>query len=388
MSLLFMMPQWEATSEVWMHRMLAGLSEYLAAVLVSDSQGNRYWRGEVPAISLNPSEQSVRYASRVCAFFGLTLKKKKPKERDILQKALRRLPVDRVLCHYGTFATKFMEVWERLDLPLFIHFHGYDATFDLRNFDQPDKRFHPADYLFRLKDLERRAIFIANSEFTKCLLTDAGIAESRVFVKYYGVPIADEKRLHHKTTGLRILHLGRLVDFKSPDRTIKAFEIAKSRGLDGDLVIGGEGALRAYCELLRLRSPYKSSIHILGAVNTQQAQVLFSEADIFTQHNIVGEITRQSECFGVSIVEAMAQGLPVVCTRNGGVIESVVHEETGFLNSPEDIEAQANSFLELARHPELRQQMGEAGQARVNNFFSPQREIENLCKIMKLSVVK
>jgi glycosyltransferase involved in cell wall biosynthesis len=153
--------------------------------------------------------------------------------------------------------------------------------------------------------------------------------------------------------------------------------------LDCNLIIAGDGPLRTNCELLRLRSPYKDFIQILGSVNAQEAQTLFAEADVFTQHNIVGEISRQSECFGVSIVEAMAMGLPVVCTKNGGVIESVVQGETGFLGDPGDVEAQADAFIRLGGDPQLRQRMGDAGRVRVADFFSPGREIQQLRNIIK-----
>ena len=78
----------------------------------------------------------------------------------------------------------------------------------------------------------------------------------------------------------------------------------------------------------------------------------------------------------------MANGLPVVGTRNGGVNETVVDGETGILVTPRDVEAQANAFLKLAHNPELRQQMGDAGRARVSAIFSPQQEADQLRKIM------
>jgi colanic acid/amylovoran biosynthesis glycosyltransferase len=385
MSVLFMMPQWEAASEVWMHRMLEATSRDLAAVVVPDSQGNIYWRGRVKAYSLHPPEERIHYFSRMFDFLNLSLQKASAKEERILRRIIHQLPITHILCHYGTFADKFMDVWRKTDIPLFVHFHGYDATFDLCLDDQPNKKRFSNCYLDNMRELSHNAIFIANSNFTKSLLIDAGISPDRVMVKYYGIPLSHQSHTHKKKDGIQILHLGRLVDFKSPDRTIRAFEIARSKGLDANLVIGGDGPLRSYCELLRIRSSYKTSITLLGEISQEKAQNLFSKTDIFTQHNILGEITQQSECFGVSIVEGMAFGLPVVGTRNGGVLETVVDGETGILVSPGDVEAQANAFLELARNPDLRQKMGDAGRARVSAHFSPQQEADSLRSIMKLT---
>lgn len=146
----------------------------------------------------------------------------------------------------------------------------------------------------------------------------------------------------------------------------------------------GDGPLKTTCELLRLRSPYRDSITLLDSIPNEKAQQLYLESDIYTQHNITGEITGQAEGFGVSIVEAMASGLPFVGTKNGGVLETVIDGITGILVDPGDVESQADAFLDLAQNPALRQEMGEAGRKRVFDNFSPQQEVDQLRSILKL----
>ncbi|HAX95808.1 MAG TPA: hypothetical protein DCY35_04705 [Prolixibacteraceae bacterium] len=383
MPVLFLMPQWEATSEVWMRRMIDGLLADLSGIVVNNSQGNSNY-ANIPVVSLNTGPHEIKYLSRIFLKFGLSVTRAQEKPHQVLHKVLNNSETTHVLCQYGTFAFKFLDIWDKNDLPLYIHFHGYDATFNLRKYDQPGILNHEPEYQSAIVELQKKAIFIANSNFTRSLLLNAGIGPDRVKVKYYGVPIPPSAHVYKKSDSIRILHLGRLIDFKSPDRTIKAFEIAKSKGLKGDLIIAGDGPLRSYCEILRIRSPYKDSIQIVGSVSPSQAQTYFELADIFTQHNIQGEISMQSECLGVSILEAMANGTPVVGTRNGGVLETVVNGETGFLVEPGDVEAQADAFLKLANNPDLRQQMGDAGRNRVATHFSPQQETERLREIMGL----
>lgn len=384
MSVLFMMPQWKAASEVWMQRMLDALSQDLAALAVNDTQGSRTWKGKIPAISLYPPEQEIRYLSRLFELSRLSLKRSPKKAEKILLDLLKQLPIEKIFCQYGVYASKFMNIWRETDIPLFVHFHGYDVFFDLRAPDQSNKPYYDQQYASNIKELENRAVFIAGSQFLKSQLVDAGISPEKVIVKYYGVPVPQKKRVHTQKEKIQILHLGRFVDFKSPDRTIQAFEIARSKGLDANLVMVGDGPLKMYCELLRLRSPYKDSIQFLNSVSNQDAQALYAESDIFTQHNMMGELTRQSEGFGVVMLEAAACGLPIVGTKSGGIVESVADGKNGILNTPGDVEAQADAFLLLGRNPDLRQQMGDAGHTHVSNSFSAEREAKQLREILNL----
>ncbi|MCH1867667.1 glycosyltransferase [Nocardioides sp. CFH 31398] len=76
------------------------------------------------------------------------------------------------------------------------------------------------------------------------------------------------------------------------------------------------------------------------------------------------------ECFPISLLEAMATGLPAVCTDVGGVAEILVDGETGFLVASRDEAALADRLAALAADPDLRRRMGAAGQARVRQRFT------------------
>lgn len=383
-NLLFLMPNFHAATEVWLWRMITLLEDHLKMIVVKDAAGETNWDNGVPVLSLRSQPAEIPGLSPLLKRFGLDLSTRSRNGTDKILKEVANQRIDRILCQYGTFAVQNRELLQEAGQPLFIHFHGYDVFFDLNQAETPGKPVHPTNYLEQLKLLEKQAVFIAGSKYMKSKLVEAGFSESNIHVKYYGVPIPEIQKVHQKMEDLQILHLGRLVDFKSPDRTIKAFEIACSRGLKANLVMVGNGPLKVTCELLRLRSPYSDSIKILEPIPPEQAQRLYLESDMYTQHNVTGELTNQAEGFGVSILEAMASGLPFVGTRSGGIVESVVEGETGFLNEPGDVEAQAGSFLELARNPDLRQNMGEAGRKRVGEHFSPEQEKNQLIQILGL----
>jgi glycosyltransferase involved in cell wall biosynthesis len=71
-----------------------------------------------------------------------------------------------------------------------------------------------------------------------------------------------------------------------------------------------------------------------------------------------------SEAFPLTLIEAMACGLPVVATDVAGIPDIVVHGETGFLASPTELDRLADYVVQLARDSELRRRMGAAGRQR------------------------
>jgi glycosyltransferase involved in cell wall biosynthesis len=80
-------------------------------------------------------------------------------------------------------------------------------------------------------------------------------------------------------------------------------------------------------------------------------------------------LSSRSEGLPLSIVEAMAAGLPVVAASVGGVPELVVDGETGFLIPPADEVALASALERLVSDADLRRRMGAAGHARAEALF-------------------
>ena len=79
-------------------------------------------------------------------------------------------------------------------------------------------------------------------------------------------------------------------------------------------------------------------------------------------------LSSDREGFPITILEAMACGLPVVATRVGGVEEEVEEGKTAFLVPPANSEALAEAIAKLISSPSLRREMGKRGKERVKLF--------------------
>jgi glycosyltransferase involved in cell wall biosynthesis len=77
-----------------------------------------------------------------------------------------------------------------------------------------------------------------------------------------------------------------------------------------------------------------------------------------------------AEGLGVAALKASAAGLPVVGFGAGGMNEAVMHEKTGLLVPPEDVDALAGAIRRVIDEPELGREFGEAGRLRMRNEFS------------------
>lgn len=84
------------------------------------------------------------------------------------------------------------------------------------------------------------------------------------------------------------------------------------------------------------------------------------------------------------MIEAMAWGLPVLGGRCGGVTESVVEGETGYLVEPGDVDTYTRRLIQLGEDRAERLRLGQNGMDRVRRHFSPAQERDSLCSIMGL----
>ena len=141
----------------------------------------------------------------------------------------------------------------------------------------------------------------------------------------------------------------------APEKGIDTLLDAMKRLPDARLIVAGDGPERT-----ALESRAGKNVAFLGFVEDIPA--------LLGQVAIVA-VPSRSEGLGLSALEAMAAGKPVVASSVGGLREVVVHGETGLLVPPGDPDALAEALKSLFEDPERARKMGEAGRARIRAEF-------------------
>ena len=201
------------------------------------------------------------------------------------------------------------------------------------------------------------------------------VVGARPHVVYSGVPIprVESSRPHSgKRHEILLGTAGRLAPIKGLLYLIRAFASLRSEFPNVCLEVAGEGPEQTVLQEEARALGLEGCISFLG----WQADVgsLFARWDVFVMPSL-------DEGLGLSALEAMAGGLPVVASTAGGLSELVEHGRTGWLVPPGNAAALAEGLRNLVIDPEQRRSMGCAGQARAREKFSQERMVAEVERI-------
>jgi glycosyltransferase involved in cell wall biosynthesis len=216
------------------------------------------------------------------------------------------------------------------------------------------------------------------SEFSKKQIIKCWSAEKRKkFIHFiYNFSNLENDFSHQTNTGKndvkKILTMGHVRWYKNPDiwYSVALKTIEKYKG-DLEFLWAGEGEL---LDIYRdkVKKDNISQIKFLGY--QKNVAELYNQSVIYFQPSLV-------ESQGIAVIDAMMIGIPCIVSNAGGLPESVVDGETGYVIDPNDTDAMAEKILNLLENENLRKSMGNAGKEYYLNNFSHKRWIQEMKKL-------
>jgi sugar transferase (PEP-CTERM/EpsH1 system associated) len=214
------------------------------------------------------------------------------------------------------------------------------------------------DLLFRLTARSAHYM-VCVSEDSARLSVAGGLSASRVCRIWNGIDI-EKFAFAGPTPGGPVVMVGRLSPEKNVDALLRAAAIATRQRPELRFEIAGDGPCMPALRALATQLGLESRVQFLGDV--RDVASLLKRASIFVLPSL-------TEGISLTLLEAMARGLPVVATRVGGNPEVVADEETGILVPPADPQALAHAIVGLTDESDRCKQMGIAGRQRVERHF-------------------
>jgi len=215
--------------------------------------------------------------------------------------------------------------------------------------------------------------FIAVSQGLKAKLVSSGVPAERVTVIYNGIvveefspsvePGASRAMLGFDPAVPLVGIVARLHPVKGHQYFLEAAQSVLEQRPEVRFVVVGDGPQRAALEEMARRLGIAGQVAFTGFVSDVRA--LMADLDLLA-------ISSLWEGFGLTAVEAMALGIPVVSTEVGGLPEVVLHGETGLLVPPANSAALAKSMIWMLEHPKAAVEMATKASSVVNEKFTAQ----------------
>jgi glycosyltransferase involved in cell wall biosynthesis len=279
------------------------------------------------------------------------------KEVDIFNKkcveyALKK-KFDLIHCHDWITINAGIELKKRTGKPLVVTIHSteYDRTANI----------YP---LNEIVEIEKRGIQEADTVITvskhmkQQLIERYGADEKKIRVIYNGINVSKYFGLTKKERKNIVLFLGRLSNQKGPYFFLHTAKKVLERKNDVTFVVAGQGDKLA--ELIKLSIDLGIGDHVLftGYLTEEEINYAYAMADVYVMPSV-------AEPYGITALEAIASGTPVILSKNAGVAEEIKH---CFKIDFWDTYEMANKILGILDYPVLGECMRKNSYSEIKNF--------------------
>ena len=285
--------------------------------------------------------------------------------------------------HYIDAGIVTIDVAKALDKPAFFTAHSLGAWKRQQMSGNPEEMEKKYNFNHRIKE-ELRIFKSVNAqtlttevqkeklerlyEFTSDNIV---VIPPGVDVQTYRPPDSDEKKIKTNLPDKYIFCLSRIDTNKGHDLLLNAFDIVRKEISDIYLVIGGGSPKPQQRELEVIanmkgiieKKKLYDKVRIVGYVPDELLVPHYQQADLFVLPSIY-------EPFGMTALEAMACGRPVIASKFGGIKNAISSGENGVLIDPSNPQEFAGAMIELLTDKKLSESMGKAGHKTIHKHFS------------------
>ncbi len=142
---------------------------------------------------------------------------------------------------------------------------------------------------------------------------------------------------------------------------IHAFQTVKKTFSDARLTVAGDGPERSALENLVAELNLQGAVKFTGRIDNNAIAALYQSADLMVNASLVDNMP-------ISILEALASGVPVVSTDAGGIPYLVEHGNTALLVARKDAAAMSDAMLQILHNPELANRLRSNGVASLKQY--------------------
>jgi colanic acid/amylovoran biosynthesis glycosyltransferase len=333
-----------------------------------------YYNGAVPRMLEGKGELSQLRKKNLLSYFW-------KKDFDLISRSflysLKKEQIQCVLAQYGTTGAAVFKLCDKLNVPLIVHFHGYDsAAFKLieRIRSEYKQMFASASYIVSVSSVMTEKLIKLGCPEEKIIQNPC--APNDTFFEI--VPEYKEQLL---------LCVGRFIDKKAPYYTILAFSKVADQFPEARLVMIGDGPLLNTCRNIVKFLKIEDRVLFTGALSPIQVKDYFQRARAFVQHSVMAE-NGDMEGTPVAVLEAGAAAVPVLATRHAGIPDVVLDGKTGFLIDEHDVSGMAEKMKILLSDEKTAAQLGFSARAHVFNNFSMKIHLQKLRDTIERAVTK
>ena len=268
--------------------------------------------------------------------------------------------LDIIHVHFGPNFNLFEPLLLSMNIPVIVSFHGYDASKYVKK--------HGRNCYTKL--FERADLLTVPSKEMHDKLVEIGCSDEKIRIHRYGIDLSRfqyVKRDFNKST-ITFLSIARFVEKKGLEFSIKAFaKIAEKNSVIYNIV--GEGKLKDELESLVKELGIEDKVNFLGALEKEEVYKQMKLADIFVLASVVAK-NGDKEGTPVSIIEALATGLPVISTYHSGIPEVVQDGISGYLCPERDVECIYKNMAILISDPQKREKFSANGHKFIKDNFN------------------